>query len=116
MIEIGKTYRLANGCEYRNALIDAGGEYPVRGFYKHPEGFWLSISHMADGKHEVGEFCLVEVRPRKTREVWLNIYNETADCPAYGHKTEWSARKCGPPPKLEARKLITIEYEVGEGL
>jgi hypothetical protein len=118
MIEIGKEYRLANGWEYRLCMTDASSGYPVRGFYKRHDGHWAAIGHTADGKTDEHGFNLVEVRPRKTREVWVNIYPEKGRPVAsvFGFATEELAHQIDGGHFLEARKLITIEYEVGEGL
>ena len=117
MIEIGKEYRLANGWRYRLGIVDGGGDYPVKGWFESPQtpNEWEAISHTANGKFEAGfanSRDLVEVRPRKTREVWLNIYKDGS---LGVHATRDGAVVAGGSHP-EARKLITIEYEVGEGL
>ena len=49
MIEIGKTYRLANGWRYRLGIVDGGGDHPVKGWHEDPRkpGEWLHITHTA---------------------------------------------------------------------
>ena len=116
MIEIGKTYRLASGWRYRLGMVDGGGECPVKGWYNDPSkpGEWLHITHTADGRFNLcgsnAGYDLVEVRPRKTREVWVTLYPRSVSATVSGDMYS------DFHDKPEARKLIIIEYEVGEGL
>jgi hypothetical protein len=123
MIEQGKQYQTKGKHEVRIYATDGGGKSPVHGAIKIGED-WIAQTYTADGvcSEPNGNlvpdyFDLVEVRPRQTREVWLNIYPEgVTDC-VYGYSNPSAAERYMHTSGLEARAVkATIEYEVGEGL
>jgi hypothetical protein len=114
MIEMGKTYRLANGWEYRLCMTDGGGTWPVLGFFKDGNGQWTDISHTANGKCGLdnGEFDLIEVKPKRKLTVYINVYKKNAFA-FHETKDGADARRAADCIAFVTRE---IEYEEGEGL
>jgi hypothetical protein len=55
---------------------------------------------------------LIEIKEKKTRTYWLNIYDDCAGV----YSSEANAVRGQLRQDIQARKQITIEYEEGEGL
>jgi hypothetical protein len=112
MISKNKTYRTRDGREVRIYATDGGlGQSMIHGAIYGPNG-WVPHVWFPDGSHEsVGDFDLIEVKPRIKRTVWLNVYEngqalylskEIAD--GMAHKSRLACVK------------VEIDCEEGEGL
>jgi hypothetical protein len=76
MIDINKKYQTREGKEVRIFMTDGRQPYPVMGAVNHEDG-WYPKSWDIEGKFYKGEEHwedLVEVKVKKTRQAWVNIY------------------------------------------
>ena len=111
-ISMDKQYRLGAGNEVQIYAIDRGGANPVHGAYKINDE-WVTICWPENLKdQDPGSFDLVEVKPKRKIEFWVNVYPDSIGQAA--HTTKESADKFSD---LRTACLHFVrEFEEGEGL
>jgi hypothetical protein len=115
MIDPSKTYRTRQGQEVRIYAVDGDEEMPIHGAILTKHG-WKVNSWARDGKwcpNMSDGVDLIEVKPRIKREVWVNVYRETAF--SYPNRA-WADNHAGEASERIACVKITIDCEEGEGL
>jgi hypothetical protein len=106
MISKDKTYRTRDGREVRIYATDGGGVHCVHGAVRNPEG-WAMCSWSLESSCD-----LIEVKPRNKNTVWLNVYENRIDKPAY-------SRAVADQYAFEDRIAcvrVDLDFEEGEGL
>ena len=74
MIDKSKTYVTRSGLPAQIYRTDAGGRHPVHGAV-FIDGSWSCMSWPENG--DVGaNYSLVEVKPKRTLDVWMNVYSD----------------------------------------
>lgn len=115
MISKDKTYKTKDGLEVRIYATDCGGHFPVHGAV-FLDDKWEGAGWCKDGAYLVGgisdDWDLVEVKPRITREKWINIYDGYESIP---YSTKAVADNAAALNRLACIKVI-IDCEEGEGL
>ena len=116
MIDKNKTYKTRYGDKVRIYATDGRGDYPVHGAILE-DGEWGSQTWTIDGKFTddgSGEvYDLVEVKPKRTIEFWVNVYEEDV---VY---LPWRTRLKADESQMKGRIAclhFTREFEEGEGL
>jgi hypothetical protein len=114
MISLDKTYRTRDGKEVKLYAVHEGQNFPVHGAIL-IDGKWSATMWSVDGKwHPSGpssELDLIEVKPKRTLDVWVNVYEgHTAS-----HMTKKIADGCQLYNLLACIHIVQ-EYEEGEGL
>jgi hypothetical protein len=75
MINKEKIYTTRDGREVRIYAIDGRKWTEVHGAIRENNG-WAICHWSADGKHDhISDNCLVEVKPKIRRTVWLNVWS-----------------------------------------
>ena len=115
MISMDKQYTTRDGRPVRVLCVDAKGDFPVVAVVDN-EGSQEPEMFTQDGFYYSGKdqssYDLIEVKPKRTVEFWLNHYDEVM--PAV-HKTLAAAVE-GRMPNCFATTHHTITFEEGEGL
>jgi len=118
MIDKNKTYVTRRGDAVRlYCTDDGGGSHPVHGAVN-IEGIWACMSWPKDGESS-GYYSLVEVKPKRTLDTWLNVYSDTVDGPiiGVGHRLRSAADAAGALVGSRIACLrITQEFTEGEGM
>ena len=115
MIDKNKQYRTRDGREVRIYAVDGLNGCRVHGAIRHTEYGWEHRAWFTDGRmySYPSDSDLIEVRPRIKREVWVNVYRETAF--SYPNRA-WADNHAGEASERIACVKITIDCEEGEGL
>ena len=112
-ISRNKIYRTRNGQKVRIYANDGGtGESMVHGATHDGVNGWVPCVWFPDGSHEsIGDFDLIEVKPRYRHTVWLNVHK--------GYVHVWDTREkadsCAGDNRVACMK-VEIDVEEGEGL
>ena len=112
MIDKSKQYRTRDGREVRIYATDGGGHKPIHGAIREDEN-WIAYTWLYDGVAALDCNSLIEVKPRIKREVWVNVYHESA----FGYPNRaWADNHAGNSSERIACVKLTIDVEEGEGL
>jgi hypothetical protein len=116
MISLDKTYRTKAGDKVRLYAIHVGQLYAVHGAIFFKNGKWEAMIWTIDGKWNAAmnsDCDLIEVKPKRTLDVWLNVYsNNGLSMP---HMTKENADASARTDRLACIHIVQ-EYEEGEGL
>jgi len=114
MIDINKKYRTRDGREVRIYATDGNMPRCVHGAHKSQTG-WIFSCWEEGGAHflSIGDYDLIEVKPRIKRMVWVNLYIDGRI--TLGHPSKEDADKCADRGRLACVK-VEIDCEEGEGL
>lgn len=116
MISLDKTYRTECGHEVKLYAIYKDQIYGIHGAVK-GNGVWSQTCWDSDGKCKnfAPNFDLIEVKPKRTLDVWLNVYEDGFAFPLSSKKV---ADKAAAEGRIACIACIHIvhEYEEGEGL
>lgn len=118
MISKDKQYRTRDGREVRIYATDAGiGKNLIHGATHDDDFGWVPHVWLPDGKHECdSSICLVEVKPRHKRTVWLNVYEaDNTECVGSAYMTARDAYKAAAVTRIACIK-VDLDFEEGEGL
>ena len=116
MIDINKKYRTRDGREVRIYATDGRGEFQIHGAIKTDIG-WSCSEWKLNGQsyaNRSGPNDLIEVRPRHTLPLWLNIYPDGVVC-HWATKKEADAMADGVYKRIACIK-VDLDFEEGEGL
>ena len=118
MIELGKQYRTRDGSEVRIYSVDGGGIAPVHGaiLYAPTDGVWYPMSWMITGKVKLDydhPRDLIEVKPRRRRTIWVNVYSDPNLDRCY--ITKALANYWCTPNRIACIK-VELDFEEGDGL
>jgi len=114
MIDKSKTYTTREGLPVRIYCTDAGGSHPVHGAIE-AHGLWLPFLWREDGDN--CEHALIEVKPKRTLDVTVNVYQSIDDTlySGTGHPSRKDA-DLSQSGKRFACIHIVREITEGEGL
>jgi hypothetical protein len=114
MIDIDKEYRTRDGREVRIYATDGSDPHPVHGAFLYG-GEW----HLTGWKHDGKVFCsgkdasrsidLIEVKPRITQRVWINVYPD--HCLGAYHEKKDADKKAAP----HRIGCVQVEIDIAEG-
>lgn len=114
MIEMGKQYKTRDGREVRIYATDGGGPQSAHGAYL-DDGKWIANTWNAHGYHRPtgGESTLdlIEVKPKRTLDVWLNMY----EYGIFNYPTKDMADQSSSKDRIACLHIVR-EYEEGDGL
>jgi hypothetical protein len=114
MIDINKKYRTRNGREVRIYATDGWSASPIHGAIK-VEGDWRFSCWSASGiHHQDRAYDLIEVPPRHTRTVWMNVYGKSTSI--WDSKKHADARADRVTFDRIACIKVELDFEEGEGL
>ena len=116
MIDINKKYQTRDGREVRIYATDGGSRNPVHGSIKEEDG-WILQVWPKSGRYDDDEdyrIDLIEVRPRHTLPLWLNIYSDGV-VRHWATKKEADAMADGVYKRIACIK-VELDFEEGEGL
>ena len=116
MIDINKKYQTRDGREVRIYATDAGGpKKTVHGAVKEKDG-WYMLAWSKNGvvSNIDRNLDLIEVRPRHTLPLWLNIYSDGV-VRHWATKKEADAMADGVYKRIACIK-VELDFEEGEGL
>jgi hypothetical protein len=115
MISKDKTYRTRDGHVVRIYATDGDNWSPIHGAIKEKSGWCFCVWH-EDGSYIDSMLeqpnDLIEVKPRNKNTVWLNVYENRIDKPAY-------SRAVADQYAFEDRIAcvrVDLDFEEGEGL
>ena len=120
MIDIKKIYTTRSGLPVRIYAVDAMGNSPIHGAVQEEGKAWDVLSWMSSGAYAAGDpnqFDLIEVKPKRMLDVWINIYSEG---PGRFATSKEEADHCAAVSYPHGHRLaclhIVREFTEGEGL